>query len=506
MIKFILWATALLSLCATTSQAKGLPRDPELEAAFLGKLLKPILDEDWRRVTGRNTSDPYKVLRGDTLYDVSHKLFGRPGFWPKIWALNNLIVTNPHRITPNLLLAFSLEAGQSTDSPRFALLRPDPWSHRSQEWRGLPRQRWEADHQELPSNVDALGFDIRSKIAMRGPTGFDLQAIAASEEIKILGEIKASRIPARNIGLRDTVYIEADEPIEIGKVYGITDEPVQLTSPRTGRKVYSYANLGKVKIKAVKDHLFIGTLLSVHGLIPRKSLIIPLPERVPYLTPMPGPARIRGVVLIDPRFSTKTAAQRKEVIVDRGTNDGIKPGMIFRAYRYVDPSNDKTITRADFIVDADIMVSSVSEKFCTGNIIQGNTTIVEHAPVVLLTNLTNLKFGESYYDQEDKDEDLSEVNAIADDDDLLAKKDKQEIKQLEDWKTNPEEVPPEDTGEETGKENSSDQATDSKFDTDLEDEPAQEPTPTQVTPPTAPAASTQTPAPTEDSDLEESAL
>ena len=41
----------------------------------------------------------YTVAEGDTLWDISGRILGRPDLWPQVWALNPQI-HNPHWIYP----------------------------------------------------------------------------------------------------------------------------------------------------------------------------------------------------------------------------------------------------------------------------------------------------------------------------------------------------------------------------------------------------------------------
>lgn len=49
----------------------------------------------------------YKVLKGDTLWDISSKEIKDPFLWPKIWK-ENPEIKNPDRITPNQMIKIPL--------------------------------------------------------------------------------------------------------------------------------------------------------------------------------------------------------------------------------------------------------------------------------------------------------------------------------------------------------------------------------------------------------------
>ena len=47
----------------------------------------------------------YVVVDGDTLWDISGRILGRPDLWPQVWALNPQI-HNPHWIYPGDTISF----------------------------------------------------------------------------------------------------------------------------------------------------------------------------------------------------------------------------------------------------------------------------------------------------------------------------------------------------------------------------------------------------------------
>jgi hypothetical protein len=431
-------------------------RTPEQEAAYMGKYLKPISDETWTQLAGPRVTENYAIIKGDTLYDISKRLFGDSRYWPKIWALNNQSITNPHRIRPGNSIVFS--PGSGSTLPQVALKTPDTQkkedpvpnapvasdtvtqtaAQRSEEWKLLPKQGWENYRLDIPPEVDPSGFDRRNKIVVAGPTGFESQALPASEKLNFVAQIIGSRSESEYLALNDTVYIHAEENLQIGGLYAITQEPTVLKSPTTDRIGYSYLMLGKVKILAVRDHLFIGKIVAARHFLPRGTSLIAVPPKVPDLAPIPGPKPLLGSILIDPSFSTFTSAQHKEVFVDRGSADGVQPGMVFRAFQHYDPGNEKKITKSHFIIDADIMITQVSANFSTGTIIRNFSPIYAKAPVILLTDISDLKSNDGFSEKMGQEED--DLDKL-DDQESLGKDEKKELKQLENWKGNPPDSP-----------------------------------------------------------------
>ncbi len=54
--------------------------------------------------------EQYRVVEGDTLWDIAGKFLSRPEQWPSLWRINAQIA-NPNLIYPGDLLVFSMEGG-----------------------------------------------------------------------------------------------------------------------------------------------------------------------------------------------------------------------------------------------------------------------------------------------------------------------------------------------------------------------------------------------------------
>ena len=309
---------------------------PEEEIQRLSKLLKPIPDESWKTIAGTRISEKYEIVKGDTLYDISKRLFGDARYWPKIWALNNGAITNPHWIKPGNFVAFlpgtgsslpaiaingiavtaenGAEVGTTSDAAPSARIR-------SMDWKYLPPQSWENINIELPPDVDPLGFDLHAKNRIIAKTGFDLAAVAATDRIPLLGEITGANSDGQYLTIGDTIYITGEDNLQVGTTYAVTTEPATLQSASSDRSGYAYQILGRIKITGVRDNLFTGVVLTNLDYMPRKTRLITLPGRIKGVKPIPGQSPVEGVLLLDPDISTTRTAQHKLVFVDRGSED-----------------------------------------------------------------------------------------------------------------------------------------------------------------------------------------
>lgn len=419
-------------------------------------LAKPIPDEEWKAIVGLKASETYTIVRGDTLSKLSHRLFGDLQYWPKIWALNNPQIKNPHKIYPGMILVFSPGTGNSlpavalneiassedklnrdtptlSDTPSTSALVSKK-SMKSNEWRLLPKQAWEVFETGAKATSDIEGFGKNTRLSFgEKAKGFDAFHIAATEKLPYIAQVIGGQSEGTYLGPHDMIYIRADESIEIGKTYGITEEPALLKSVKSDRVGLSYPYLGKVKILGAKDDLFVGNIVSAQAPVSRGSSLIALPPRLFFPPFIPGPSPVTGTLIVDRSSSTYATAQFKEVFIDRGTDDGIKPGMVFRVFKHVDPSDQRKLISANFIVDADILVVQTSEEFSLGIVLSAKSTITEQASAVLLTDISDVGKNPAFMDGRQL-ENYDQLDQLDQPDEGLKKDEKKVLRQLENWK------------------------------------------------------------------------
>jgi len=486
---FEILSTALI-LSAALQDAMAAPRPQALEDRVgergkreerekqISKLIQAPSDDEWTQVLGDKSQLKFPVTQGSTLYGISKELFGDAKYWPKIWALNNGAILNPHVIRPGQVVAFMggttsslpgvtvIDAGKEalptensqpvsasgqalqTEVPAEKSEAPSP---ESLEWKNLPpQQSWEVTPltpetiqaelrgEQTQSPSKASGLDA---LRLWPDRGIQLESIPSNEKIQSIATITGSRSEGLLLGKGDMVYVEADGDLAIGETYSITRKEASLIKSRkSDRAGWSNENLGTIRILSLKEGIYVGQILDSSWEIQRGDLLIPSINKAFARKPIPGPAPVEGTLLLYRSNSLYATSQYKQVFIDRGSEDGVQPGMVFRSYQYWDPGTGERFTDSDFIVDSDILVIHTTEEFSVGIVLSSLSPVVEGSTLVLLTDVSDVLTKNGYRtrtaEEVQRDAELDELDRLPPPS-ALEEEERRELEQLEKWKKNP---------------------------------------------------------------------
>ena len=344
----------------------------------------------------------HQIKAGDTLTQIAESNYGNWVKWRDLWKLNQDNISNPDLIYPGqrLRLLTDEELARFVKNDvmpgRDLITRNDAnpealptrsRARKSQEWRLLPQQNWERFVFRNDPSVDPDGFDRRSKVAPRIADKATANVTIASDRIPVLGEVTNARSEYKRLFLGDQLFVRADEQLQVGTTYSITTGPQKIVSRRDSRVGFGYDLMGKVKIIGVRDGLFIGTIVAIYFPIQRHQLLIPEVKDYVFPDAVAAPSALPASIVIPAGAKEDLLGQEKIVLLDVGSEDGVKPGMIFRHYLHTDPNTHEEISAKDFLIEAELKVLSVQSKFSVAIILQSHSILHFGNDVVALTDL-----------------------------------------------------------------------------------------------------------------------
>lgn len=256
----------------------------------------------------------HKVVKGDTLWDISGRFLEHPWCWPQVWGLNREQIRDPHWIYPGQVVVFDRANG------RLRLAGQAPEAGALPEVRLGPRTR-----------VDVLGPQAIATIPASAIEPFLSQPmIVDSETLKNAPRVVATEEGHLNAGLGDKLYVVGDLK---GETQFQAFRPARpLKDPVTGEVLgYEAAYLAALKLDRAatagnEAHRFV-VAASKEEVAPGARLV-PVPARtlINY-APHPPAASVDGRIVSI--YGGLTQAGRNNVVViNRGSANGIEPGVV----------------------------------------------------------------------------------------------------------------------------------------------------------------------------------
>lgn len=263
--------------------------------------------------------DQHRVVKGDTLWDISGAFLEHPWCWPQVWGMNREEIRNPHWIYPGQIVYFDRARGRlsltkpgSGDGGDAPLLRLSP-QVRSE---GLERAAIDA----IPAG--AIEPYLTQPLVIEKDALASAPRIAASSENRLY------------LGTGDRVYVRGE--LQGASEFQVFRPGSALKDPQSGALLAHEATyVGTVKlVKAAAPGV------DVHSMTVASSVsemgvgdrLVPAPppsvrNYMPHAPLVPVDARVMSI------YSGVTHAGQSQVVtVNRGAVDGLDVGAVLQLY------------------------------------------------------------------------------------------------------------------------------------------------------------------------------
>jgi hypothetical protein len=278
-----------------------------------------------------NAPDQHKVVRGDTLWDISGRFLEHPWCWPQVWGMNRDEIRNPHWIYPGQIVYFDRARG------RLSLQRPGADAGLPGITKMSPQVRSEGLEGDAVPSIPASVIEP----FLTRPLVVDADALAGAPRIAATQEGKMY------LGQGDKAYVKG----ELGgaSAFQVYRPGTQLKDPVSGKVLgYEAQYLGTVRLEAaarpgVDVHTFtVSASVQEMGVGDRLAPAPPEPMRnyVPHAPATRVDARVMSVP-----GGVTYAGQNQVVTINRGSIDGLDVGSVLQLYHFgkvvADPGGDK---------------------------------------------------------------------------------------------------------------------------------------------------------------------
>jgi hypothetical protein len=278
-----------------------------------------------------NAPDQHRVVKGDTLWDISGAFLAHPWCWPQVWGMNREDIRNPHWIYPGQIVYFDRARG------RLSLTRPGGGDGGEPVLRLSPQVRSEALERDA---IDAIPAAVIEPYLTQ-PLVVEKNALASAPRIAASSENRLY------LGTGDRVYVRGD--LQGATEFQVFRPAGPLKDPQTGAVLAHEAiYVGTVKLaKAAAPGVDVHTML-VAGAATEMGVgdrLIPAPapairNYVPHAPLVPVDARVMSI-----HAGVTYAGQSQVVTVNRGSIDGLDVGSVLQLYHFgktvADPEGNK---------------------------------------------------------------------------------------------------------------------------------------------------------------------
>lgn len=304
----------------------------------------------------------YTVKKGDTLWSISHAELGDSFLWPKVWK-ENPDISNPDRLYPGQIVKIPIYLKQPVREEKtepVAAAAPMPIKPANQEKKEVK----EAEKEQkvtvpLKPLIDNALFTACGYI---------------SDSVPSVGIIDGSPSGRTLLGSYDTVFLKTDNPVETGDKF-VVIKALRLQEPEAMRNSgYIIEPVAVVEISKIDGNDVYADIVRSFGPVRAGDLLDDYHDMdAPLMTGDFRKPDIEGVVIAARNLQLMNSIF-DIVYIDKGLNDGIEIGDMFRT---VDVSSGHSIPTGTIqVIGArDTTSTAVVRKNIGGAISAGNLFI-----------------------------------------------------------------------------------------------------------------------------------
>ncbi len=277
----------------------------------------------------------YKVLKGDTLWDISSKEIKDPFLWPKIWK-ENPDIKNPDRIFPSQMIKIPLRLIQKEQEEEAATEKASAVTETA---KAEPKK--EEQLKPVERKIEPVKKNYLADENLIISSGYITDYIA--KEIKSVGKVTGSPSGKTLFGDNDFIYLKTDSDSNTGERFYIIRPTSLIRHPKTNKKIGSLiAVVGIAEIIGKENSFTKAKITKAYSDIRVGDLLDIFHEVKPIIeTDAPRKPDISGFVIAAHQLRIITGAM-DIVFIDKGSNDGLEIGDIMETTAVDKFTNSRT--------------------------------------------------------------------------------------------------------------------------------------------------------------------
>lgn len=315
----------------------------------------------------------YKIIKGDTLWDISGRDLKDPFLWPEIWKENSWIV-NPDLIYPNQIIKIPLylikkempgEEGTSTSADV-----PSEESFVSED------QTTDMEKQSILPSEPAKEESVQITKSSLVPKNIIMASGYIADTIPDAGRVNDLFARQLVAGSEDIIYLDTNSPTKVGERFYVINSSKSIKHPVTRVKMgYVITIKGIVEVLKVNDK-------EITAKITKFFNEINVGDRLAYYYDIETPLTegnfrtpdIDGTIVATSN-NVALQAMLDIVYIDKGCKDGIEVGDMFKTITTDDHSAMSGVIQVISCKDhtATAIIKSSINPISTGNKFTGLT-------------------------------------------------------------------------------------------------------------------------------------
>jgi len=268
----------------------------------------------------------HKVVKGDTLWDITQTELNDPYLWPKVWEENPWIET-PHWIYPGQIIKIPLYLNQKGNREEETSSKPATASQETAE---------EISSKPATASQETAKVEVKNGVVqiIKQPLINKSLLMASgyiSDTVPGIGQIVDSPSQQIIFGNDDLVDVSVDRPIQVGDKFYVIEASGPVEHPITGKEIgYVITIGGIVEIVKIKNGETMAKITKSFREITKGDRLDPYYDiESPITTGHFRSPDINGMIIATGN-NMVLQSMLDIIYIDKGCKDGIEAGDTFR--------------------------------------------------------------------------------------------------------------------------------------------------------------------------------
>jgi len=365
---------------------------------------QPTSAEAWEKVLAGRKANSYSVQNKDTLWDISHTLFGDSYYWPKVWSYNTDDIQNPHQINPSQQIRFypgtlaeapTVGVAEKTAPPEelpAQILEKNEAGELESIKIPPPKRKSRPVVKKLPNslplyrlgavNKPPLDFEVSGAKVKYAPAPKFLSFYISDNPVDSIGEVVEMELPdEKSVGEHELIIVRVSNAAN--KRFLVVKDDIRISDPTEtfGNKGYVVEVQGEIELRErvnEGDNLFRAVVIKALQPIETGTKLVPGSVKTfdSGATPVSTAVQSRIVGGEFQRYDQRMFGTDHIVFLSAGAKEGLQEGSTLNIFlnERIRKKDTKSLTNDRAI--GLVKIIKLADHFATGYIVESTSDIM----------------------------------------------------------------------------------------------------------------------------------